>query len=71
MLSGGGGASPTGGFEYGTGVAVWTPAIMSRSDIREVTLFSLTLRGSTMVTRTDRHQWGDFLFAGQPLLGEY
>jgi len=36
MLSGGG-ASPTaiGGFEYGTGVAVRTTAIMSRSDIQE------------------------------------
>ena len=38
MLSGGG-ASPTaiGGFEYGTGVAVRTTAIMYRSDIQEVT----------------------------------
>lgn len=35
------GASPTamGGFEYGTGVAVRTTAIMSRSDIPEVNTF--------------------------------
>jgi len=38
MLSGGGASlTAIGGFEYGTGVAVRTTAIMSRSDTQEVT----------------------------------
>lgn len=54
MLSDGGGASPTaiGGFEYGTGVAVRTTAIMSRSDIQEVTC-TLTLLAQKLMDQ----QW--------------